>query len=378
MRGIGRVVLALLFVATATGVGWAQVQIEEENSGVGTTSAEFLTMGAGARGMALGPAFSSIVRDVESLFYNPAGLPLMEGTQTMFTSMPYFADTDYFWAGFAFPFADGEYGIGLSLSNFGFSEAPVYTEEDPEGASQLTYDVSETVVGLSFAHAFIDRFTGGVTLKFLNDQLGDTNGNGFAADVGTNFHSEIGGKPISFSFVIQNLGPGIKHQGNGLSFTAFPGSDDPDVPVSNVDPSPARFQTQDFPLPTTFRVGVAYDPVRTPQSRLTVLGEFNEASNTDPAWSFGSEFEWSAAEVPFRAALRGSYAFQPDNYLSDAEEDEIGGAGFGDEDREMDGLTLGGGLSYAFGDYEARVDYAYRHFGTLGTVDVFTVGFAWR
>ena len=49
-----------------------------DNTGFGTTSAEFLLLGAGARGTALGGAFAAIATDVSSLYYNPAGAALME------------------------------------------------------------------------------------------------------------------------------------------------------------------------------------------------------------------------------------------------------------------------------------------------------------
>lgn len=377
MRIFARSAVTLLFVGAVTGTAEAQIQLPEENTNIGTTSAEFLSLGAGARGMALGSSFAALVRDVEALYYNPAGLPLMDGPQGMFTFMPYFADTDYFWAGFAFPFAGGQYGIGLSLANFGFSDQPVYTEEDPDGLSGLTYDVSETVVGLSFARAFIDRFTGGFTLKFISDKLGDTDATGFALDIGTNFHTEFGGRPIAMSFVVQNLGAGLEHSGTGLDFTAFPRSSDPDAPVSNVDPSPARFQTQSFELPVAFRVGVVYDVVSNAESRLSVLGEFNEPNNNKPSWGLAGEYQWTGADSPISAAARLSYSFQPDNYFSDQEEAQFAGA-TEPENRGLDGLALGGGLKYRFARYELGVDYTFRHFGVLGTVDVFTIGFAWR
>ncbi|NIQ84059.1 MAG: hypothetical protein GTN83_04335, partial [Acidobacteria bacterium] len=60
----------------------------------------------GARGMALGGSYSALARDVEALYYNPAGLPLMDKRlDGVLTVMPYFADTDYYWLGLAFPFA---------------------------------------------------------------------------------------------------------------------------------------------------------------------------------------------------------------------------------------------------------------------------------
>lgn len=367
--------VAVLFLASMTGVAQAQVRIEEENTNVGTTSGEFLTFGAGARGMALGSSFAALARDVEALYYNPAGLPLMDGPQTMLTIMPYFADTNYFWAGLAFPFGGGQYGIGLSLGNFGFADQPIYTEEDPDGLSGRTYGVSETVVGLSFARAFIDRFTGGVTLKYISDGLGQTRATAFAIDIGTNFHTDFGGRPIAISFMMQNLGTSLEHTGQALDFNAFPQPGE-DTPVSNVDPSPARFQTQGFQLPIAFRVGVAYDVLSAERNRWSVLGEFSETNNNDPSWGLASEYEWISSTGNLRLAGRASYSFQPDNYLSSQEERDFAGA-TEPGGKGADGLALGGGIRYQIGEYEARVDYTYRHFGVLGTLDVFTIGFAW-
>lgn len=380
--GINRSTAAgLLMLATTAGTALAQdnntVQIRKENSGAGTTAAEFLLMGAGARGMALGPAYAALTRDVEALYYNPAALPLMEGAEARLTIMPYFADTNYLWAGIAVPLRGGEYGFGLSIANFGFSEQPIYTETDQNNDSQLTYGVSETVIGLSFAHAFIDRFSGGVTGKLISDQLGQSSAFGFALDIGTNYHSELGGRPISMSFVIQNLGTTLKHSGAGLDFTAFPESPDPAFPVQGVDPTPARFEVASSALPVAFRVGLAYDVLSAAGNRLSLLGEFNEFYNTSPSFGFGSEYQWSPESSPLAVALRGSYAYQPDNNLTSREADEFQGATIADNEG-LDGLVLGGGMHYRLGGYELSADYAFRHFGVIGTRNVFTVGFAWR
>ena len=47
----------------------------------------------------------------------------------------------------------------LNIGSFGFNDATVYSEVDPEGTAGLRYDVRETAIGLSVAHAIIDRFT---------------------------------------------------------------------------------------------------------------------------------------------------------------------------------------------------------------------------
>ncbi|HUF51109.1 MAG TPA: PorV/PorQ family protein [Longimicrobiales bacterium] len=371
----------LVMLALAAGGAQAQedpnLQVEKKNTGAGTTTAEFLLLGAGARGMALGPAFSAMTRDVESLYYNPASLSLMEGLEAAVTVMPYFANTNYLWAGIAMPIAGGEYGVGLSIANFGFSDAPIYTETDQDNESQLLYNVSETVVGLSFAHSFIDRFSGGFTLKLISDRLGSASAFGAALDIGTNYHSELAGRPISMAFLIQNLGTNLKHSGTGLDFDAFPTSPDPNFPVQGVDPVPARFESQASQIPVVFRVGVAYDLVSSASNRLTLGGEFNEYYNNSPAFGFSSEWAWTPEELPVAAALRGSYAYQPDNALSGEEESNFAGATSVD-DEALDGLTLGGGLRFNVANYGVRADYAWRHFGVLGSRNVFSVSLGWR
>jgi hypothetical protein len=381
MRILRKIPATLALLAVTAGGVLAQdgstIKVGKENSGVGTTSGEFLLMGAGARGMALGPAFGALTRDVEALYYNPAALPLMDGAEARFTMMPYFADTNYLWAGVALPLRGGEYGFGLSIANFGFSGQPVYTEVDQDGANQLTYGVSETVLGLSFAHSFIDRFSGGLTFKYITDQLGQSTATGFALDIGTSYHSELGGRPIAMSFVIQNLGTSLKHTGAGLDFDAYPVSSDPSFPVRGVDPAPARFEAASAPLPVVFRVGVVYDVVSSASNRVSMLGEFNEYYNNDPSFGVASEYEWNPEEGPIALALRGSYAYQPDNALSTTEETRYAGR-TSVSDEGLDGLVLGGGLRYRLAAYEVQADYAYRHFGVLGSRNVFTFGFAWR
>lgn len=369
--------VALMLTAVMAGSGAAQTQIEEDNSGVGTTSGEFLLLGAGARGMAVGNGFNAIVRDVESTYYNPAGLPLMDGPQAAFTMMPYFADTDYVWAGLGMPLSNGEWGVGFSIQNFGFSDAVQTTEEDPLGESGLRYDVSETAIGLSVAHAFIDRFTGGATIKYITSQLGQTEAQGFALDVGTNFHTEWNDRPIAMAFVIQNLSTPLQHSGPGLREDVTPSPDNEGFPVSALDPFAAEIQAAEWQMPIVFRVGVAYDVVSSDENRLSLIGQFNETNNNAAGVGFGGEYAWTPVDLPVSAALRGSYEFQPDNDWDGETSEELAQAFDGDNGDGMDGLTLGGGLEYGIGNLRAGFDYAWRHFGVLGSRNIFTISLGW-
>lgn len=387
MRLLKRTVTAVALVVGAPALLWAQetpidpdnpVQVDVETTGFGTVSGEFLQFGASARGMALGGGASTIVDDVSALHYNPANLVFLPGPQAALTVMPYFADTDYYWAGVAFPFSDNDFGMGVFLGRFGFGDQPIYTEADENGASGETYDVNEVVAGVSFAHAFIDRFSAGATVKYISDDLAGGSLAGakastVAIDFGVNFHSELWSRPIALAFVVQNLGGSLSHSGDALRFRDFNGSGtDATIPDQRVDPPYAQYDTDAFPLPRLLRIGLDYDLISGDEFRLSLLGEFVESNNQKAQFGVGSEFAWESVESPIGAWLRGSYTTQPDNT-------DVTGSGIDASNEGLDGMAFGGGLFYRLSDrYRLQVDYAYRHFGALGSVDAFTFTIGWE
>ena len=197
----------------------AQGDINQDNTAYGTTSAEFLLFGAGARGTALGGAFSAIATDVSAMYYNPAGLALMPRAGATIGTYDYVAETRYSWGGLAFPFSGGSRAIGIQIGTYGFKDQQVYTVEQPEGTGSV-YSVSETFAGLTFSQNFSDRFSAGVTAKGIFDNLGSASGNAFAVDFGTSFHSALSGHPVRFSFVVANLGTNLSYSGEALETTA--------------------------------------------------------------------------------------------------------------------------------------------------------------
>ncbi len=362
-----------LSVALLGGLAPAAVaQQNGDNTSYGTTAAEFLQLGANARGTALGPGFAAIVNDASALYYNPAGAALMKNAEFQASTYDYVAETDYAWGGIAFPFSGGSRAFGIQLGTFGFDDQPVYTEADPDGLSGATYSVNQTFVGVTYAQNFSDRFSAGLTAKGVFDQLGDADGSAFAVDFGTNFHSRLGGKPISFSFTLTNLGTSLSYSGEALNVDVPRGEQD-DEGIPN-NPQPGQYRTKAFSLPTTFRVGLAYDLVSQQNTRLTVLGDFNQQTSNKAGFAFGTELAFSRmGGSGFGAAVRGSYTYQPANNL---EVSEPSFTALSDEEN-LQGLAFGGGLSYATNGFSLGVDYAYRYMGILGPTNFFSfaVGF---
>lgn len=367
--------LAFVVALLSAGVSTAAAQsseVNQNNTAYGTTAAEFLLFGAGARGTALGGAFSAIVTDPTALYYNPSGIALMPRAGATVGTYDYVADTRYSWGGIAFPFAGGSKAIGLSVGTFGFKDQPVYTAEEPDGTGSV-YSVSQTAVGLTFAQNFSDRFSAGLTAKGVFDNLGQASGKAFAVDFGTNFHSQLSGHPIKFAFTVMNIGTNLSYSGTALETTAPRDSIPGEAPVPQ-NPQPSEFRTKDFPLPITFRVGLAYDLLAGEDSRLTVISDFNQPNNNGAGFSAGGE--WMSQRLggtAFGFAVRGSYTYQPANNLDPVNPDETA---LNDEEN-LQGLAVGGGVNYAAGNFNLGLDYAWKYLGVLGGTNFFSVTIGW-
>jgi hypothetical protein len=345
-----------------------------DNTPYGTTSAEFLLFGAGARGTALGGAFAAMATDVSSLYYNPGGAALLPRAGASFSTYDYVADTRYSWGGLAFPFSGGARTFGLQIGTFGFDNQPVYTVDQPEGTGAV-YSVSQTFAGATFAQNFSDRFSAGVTAKVVSDQLGEVSATAFAVDFGTSFHTMLANHPIRLAFVVSNLGTDLSYGGGALDVAVPRTPADPTAGSPPPElPQPAELKTKGFSLPTVFRVALAYDLLARESNRLTVISDFNQANNNRAAFAAGGE--WAMEQLGgsnFGFALRGSYTYSPANNidLPDGSDTALS------DEENLQGLALGGGLMYGTGNFSLGVDYAYKYLGVLGPTNFFTLSVGW-
>jgi hypothetical protein len=366
---------ALLFATllAAPTVAFAQtVPVEravDDNTRFGGTSAVFLTLPSDSRGTALGGAYSALVSDIAAVFYNPAGLALLTSNQAMFSFTPYIDNTHHLAAGVGWSLRGGEVGLGLSIINFGFNDQPEYTEEFQNGTGE-TYSVQNTAVGLTASMQFSDRFSAGITGRYVTEHLAEVQSAGFTVDFGTNYHGEVAGRPIRASFTILNYGPSLRPRGAVLNNDV-----DPIDESMNVEGQPSALRTTAFEPPIQFRVGVAYDFLSTASNRLTFLSEFNQPNDSDPGVGVGAEFSATLAEG-MSAALRGSYGYQGDNRDSEISS-ALGFRSSVDSDQKLDGLAVGGGLNWSRDTWNVGADYAFRHMGVLGAVSQFSIKFGW-
>ena len=368
-RRLGAIGLALTLTTPALAQTFA------DNTAYGGTSGEFLLLGAGARGTALGGAFAALATDVTALYYNPGGLAQLARPGAMVSTYDYVAGTRYSWLGAAFPLTGGARSVGFSAGTFGFSDQPEYTVDAPDGTGR-TYSVAETFLAGTYSQNFSDRFSAGFTLKFITDKLGDTRAGAFAVDFGTSFHATVGARPIRAAFVLQNLGSQLKHDGSALDagVTRPAPLGTPDVPQ---EPQPSRLRASGWDLPVLFRVSAALDLYNRGQNRVTVLGEFTQPNDTKPA--AGGGLEVSSANIGnsgFSLAARASYTIQPDNNVDDINFGNLSSTASSGSFTK-DGIAVGGGIAYGRGNLRLGFDYAWRDLGLLGGTNFLSFSVGW-
>jgi len=183
MKNVRLMLTALLLI---TGIA---IQAQEIRS----YSNEFLTLGVGARGLAMGTVQSASVSDVTAAYWNPAGLNAVNNSQVGVMHAEWFAGIgkyDYF--GFAKPIDYGNKAIGLSIIRFGVDDIPnTLNVIDPDGNVNYdnitTFSAADYAAILSYAFNFRD-FRVGANAKVIHRRVGSfAKSWGFGLDVGAQY-----------------------------------------------------------------------------------------------------------------------------------------------------------------------------------------------
>ena len=376
--------VAVLLVIPA--IASAQSATGNDNTGYGTTAAEFLLLGANARGMALGGSYSAVATDIGGLNANPGAVALLKRPAIQGSQYAYVAGTKFNWGAVAIPFGGGSSVIGFQLGSFGFSDQKIYTASQPEGTGAF-YSVNETFIAATLAKNFSDRFSVGITAKGITDNLGDVSGSAFAVDFGTHFHSQLGGKAVRFAFSLLNLGTNMAYGQDGLNQSISRAATKDTLPGQTTITAlgvPVAYLTSDFHLPTIFRVALAYDAVSAKDARLTLMGEFNQMSSNQSAFGGGGEFTADhIGGTGFGAAIRGSYTYNPSLSYANTGFTDINTPAciancYSKSKDSQAGLAYGGGIWLATkSGFQLGFDYARRRMGNLGDTDFYTVTLGW-
>ena len=159
-------------------------------------SNEFLNIGAGARGLAMGSAQVASVNDATAGYWNPAGLAAVKDNPSVsLMHAEYFAGIGKFdFASVAVPVQDNKRTLGLSVLRFAVDDIPntLYLVE-PDGSINFdniqTFSSADYAMLLSFAQSIKEeedyRLSFGVNAKIIHRKVGSfASAWGFGIDAG--------------------------------------------------------------------------------------------------------------------------------------------------------------------------------------------------
>lgn len=239
----------------------------------GTTAAQFLKIGVGARASALANAYTGVSGDVVTMFYNPAGLAFTKKAEIAAMHNEHFQDINFEFVGLSMPMSSRHtIGGGIQLLKTTDTE-----RSENFGIILSEFDIEDFAFTLGYSYLMTKRVSMGVNLKYIRQVLFQHSASTLAADVGFLFKSPWEG--LDFGVSVQHLGGKI------------------------------RFIQESDPLPTSIRAGFSY---RTSSERVLFTGDVIKYRNEDPDAAVGFEYDFRKL---FR--LRAGYRFTSDLDSSD-------------------------------------------------------------
>ncbi|MFC1483424.1 PorV/PorQ family protein [Candidatus Neomarinimicrobiota bacterium] len=294
---------------------------------VGTTSYQFLKVMTDARSTAMGEAFSAVASSSMAVFWNPAALTRVPRLDLAFSHADWFLDAGHFSfvAAYMFP-GVGTFGFqGLTIDYGDIEE----TRVDQLGFRGDTYHPGLTgrvlkpganAFGISFARSLTDKFSFGLTMKYVTEDLEIKATSTVMFDAGITYNT--GYRSLVLGAAIRHFGPEVTYVDEG------------------------------FPLPQTLNLGIAAYLIA-PQNSLFRISEHQSllvaldmVQPRDYDQQYNAGLEYGLYDLLF---LRGGYKI---NY-------------------DTAGLCLGAGVKVR----NIRIDYSYNDHGQyLGSVHRFTIG----
>ncbi|MFQ5650050.1 MAG: PorV/PorQ family protein [bacterium] len=290
-------------------------------SKTGTVGAQFLQIGVSARATGMGESFVALVNDASAAFYNPAALTEVGGREAMFnhTNLP--GGLAHFYAAYVQP-VSGFGTVAISFNMLTTGDMPITVAF--EGATGETFSASESAIAVSYAKQLTDRFSVGGTGKLILEDLAGFDERTVAFDVGTLYHT--GFRDLTIGMAVSNFGP-------DLNFGTEKDSG------GNV-----IFEGQNFPLPITFKFGIALDVVNRSTSKLILASNLVQPNDNLRYETVGFEYSWQDALF-----LRGGFKI-------DEEDDEDNA---GDTNGFSERFSAGAGIKARLSDFTGKFDVSW-------------------
>ena len=300
--------------------------------GVGTHLASFLEVDAGARQIGMGGAFAGLGDDAMTVFYNPAGLTFVKGSEIHIDNTTWAAGLSFqhLSYGFRHSYLQGVFAFSWSVMQMSpYDEKTEYYDPDSEFGIGIgdKVDAGDMSFGGSYCWEFGDGLSVGTTVRWYHLGMADAFCEGVCGDIGVLYKTRFRNLRVGAS--VMNLGPQNRWARTG-SDSGF---------------------GESYPLPTTYRVGASMRIFDVVTHRVVLTSEYKRTPDGANRGSAGAEYTFHKGRI---------YVFGRGGYRMNYDEE---------------GLTLGLGLLFPTSEAAFRLDYAYVDLGNLDSESRFAVTF---
>ncbi|MDP4175282.1 MAG: PorV/PorQ family protein [Bacteroidota bacterium] len=339
-------ILLCFLIFIYTGLIYAQ-NVNENVSKTGTTAATFLEIPVGASAVGMGAAFVSVANDASALYWNVAGTATTAQSQLYAQHSTWIASTRFDFAGLIIPLS-GIGVLGISFTSLSMPDMLVRSEELPEGTGEY-FSAGDMAVGISYARSLTDRFAIGFTAKYIQQTIWHEKATGFAVDASTFFRTDLFNGMV-IGAAISNFGTSMQMSGRD---TRTFGRIDPTKQGSN-ERIPFNIEMDSWDLPLYIQIGISTNVVKSEDFKWLVAIDALHPNDNDESVNVGTELSYNNF-IFLRAGFTSLF-------LS--------------KDQREGGLSLGVGVASGnlLGQTGIQFDYAYRNFGRLENIHVFSVG----
>jgi hypothetical protein len=178
----------------------------------GTAGLLFLRLGVGERAAGMGDAYTALAADATALYWNPAGLAAMQGSQLHLMHNEWMQSVRQEFVGLAHHLPEragllpaGTYGIGLTNLNMDEMEL---REDSPASEPLGHFSAFDFALQMGYGRS-VGAVDAGFSVKWIYSRLYESNAKGFLLDLGLRHVTRIPGLVVGAAF--QHLGPAFKY-----------------------------------------------------------------------------------------------------------------------------------------------------------------------
>tara|TARA_Y100001970_G_C14245671_1_gene868038 strand:+ start:2269 stop:3276 length:1008 start_codon:yes stop_codon:yes gene_type:complete len=303
---------------------------------VGTSAFTFLNIGVSARASGMGESVVALNQDATSIHYNPAIIAQLDQTEFSISQIQWPADIFYDYFSFTHRLK-GRHYVGLNGGILHMKPMMETTEYFPDGTGNY-FTYQDRFLGVTYGAKMTDRFSFGVTLKYVTEDLAGYKMSAALIDMGTFYWTGYGS--LRFCASLSNFGEQVAPDGDYQKRI---------LDQSSGNEIEEKTDFEKFSPPTQFRVGAAVDPINTQDHLVTFSTQLNHP--VDNAEYIVTGLEYSFMRMFF---IRSGYKFN----------------------KNEENFTLGVGLFIPLGRFKLRVDYGYANFDHLTDPNRFSIGFS--